>query len=461
MKLIMKNNKGFTLIELLISASILSFLIIGMIIMLQQQQRQFNFTKEFADIDTTGRLVLNLLASEIRNAGARQGKSFSLKFVNGGSNALCTEATVQSDMPNNATGTKDSPPDCITIYTWDITEGMTTFTTTNDPDSEESIVNPELNIPSTTETSLFFTNNTSNLRIELPQSWFDRNGNFIDRNRDSEDRILIGFRSRQTLCNPEISIHNNCIVNPALCSECAVIMEATLDEDGKAAVADEIIEHNFPIPQDSEFIQVIQGNANLGVNNFAFIPSIASTPMEYSFIQSKSFRVDTQARGLRLRENIRGDYLTIAGGGPGDDNPGFLEAPGIVDLQFVFTLQDPDGGITRVGVCNQGDCNNNVDRIFSDFIQPQTLGREQDIRSVEITLVLKSKIRPLQQSGGFYEQTIPAIADVAPRSAPEIDESGNFDDSLQSIFNEPERGFIYRVYSTTVYLRNHAREEPL
>ncbi len=360
MKGLINNKKGFTLIEILISAGILGFLITGMIIMLQQQQRQFNFTKEFADIDTTGRLVLNLLASEIRNAGARQGKSFSLKFVNGGStpngaNAPCTEETIQPDIPNNATGTKDSPPDCITIYTWDITEGMTTLNASNEP---------ELNIPSTTESSLFFTNNTNNLRIELPDSWFDRNGNFIDRNRDDGDRILLGFRSRQTLCNPVFSIHYSCRINPALCSECAVIMQATLDEDVKVAIADEIIEHNFPIPQDSEFIQVIQGDANLGVNNFAFVPSIASTPMEYSYIQAKSFRVDTEARGLRLRENHRGVYLTIAGGAPGDDNPGFLEAPGIVDLQFVFTLQDPDGGITRVGVCENGDCNNAVKRIF-------------------------------------------------------------------------------------------------
>ncbi len=457
MKRIKNKNEGFTLIELLISAGILGFLITGMVIMLQQQQRQFNFTKEFADIDTTGRLVLNLLASEIRNAGARQGKAFSLKFINGGStpdgaNAPCTEEIIQSEIPNNATGTKDSPPDCITIYTWDITEGMTTF---NDQDE------PELNLPSTTETSLFYINNGNSLTINLPESWFDSNGNFIDRNRGNEDRILLGFRSRQTLCNPVAEIHNTCNTTPYRCSECAVIMEATLDEDGKEAIADEIIEHNFPIDQDSGFEDVIQGNINLGANNFAFVPSIASTPMEFSLIHSKSFRVDTESRGLRLRENLTGGYNTIAGGAPGDDNRGFLEAPGIIDLQFVFTLQDQDGGVTFVGMCENADCNNSARRIFSDFNQPQTRGREQDIRSVEITLVLKSKIRPIQQAGGFYEQTIPAIADVAARSAPEIDGSGSFDDSLQSVFNEPERGFIYRVYSTNVYLRNHAREEPL
>ena len=60
-------NKGYTLIELLISAAILSFLIAGMVIMLLQQQRQFNFTKEISDIDTTGRTLLGFISSEIDN----------------------------------------------------------------------------------------------------------------------------------------------------------------------------------------------------------------------------------------------------------------------------------------------------------------------------------------------------------------------------------------------------------
>ena len=154
------NDKGYTIIELLISTAILSFLIMGMVIMLLQQQRQFNFTKEISDIDTTGRTLLNFIASEIRNSGARQGKAFSLKFINGGSDPgnLCIKTSTQVLIPNNNAGTVDSPPDCIALYTWDLTAGMTTINDAGDP---------ELNLPSTTETTLSFTNNTNTLLIDL------------------------------------------------------------------------------------------------------------------------------------------------------------------------------------------------------------------------------------------------------------------------------------------------------
>ena len=62
------NNKGFTLIELLISVAILTFMIAGMTIAFQQQQRQLNLTKEAADIDQTARSTLDFVATEIRNA---------------------------------------------------------------------------------------------------------------------------------------------------------------------------------------------------------------------------------------------------------------------------------------------------------------------------------------------------------------------------------------------------------
>jgi len=232
------NNKGYTIIELLISTAILSFLIMGMVIMLLQQQRQFNFTKEISDIDTTGRTLLNFIASEIRNSGARQGKAFSLKFINGGSlpsadgDPACTNLLAnngrptQNDIPNNDTGTIDSPPDCITIFTWDLTAGMTTISDAG---------GPELNIPSTTESSLIFTNNTNTLLIDLPESWVDDNGNFIDDNRNDGDDILLGFRSRQAKCNPNILIQNQCNINPELCSECAIIFNAILNESDRTA----------------------------------------------------------------------------------------------------------------------------------------------------------------------------------------------------------------------------------
>jgi len=208
----MTNNKGYTLIELVFSATILGFLITGMVIMLLQQQRQFNFTKEIADIDTTGRTLLGFISSEIRNSGARQGKAFSIKFINGGSDPdnLCIQTSTQQDIPNDASGSVDSPPDCITIYTWDLTAGMTTINDTGDP---------ELNLPSTTESTISFTNNTNTLLIDLPESWFDDNGVFIDDNRDDGDNILLGFRSRQSQCNPNILIQNQCNTNPELCSE--------------------------------------------------------------------------------------------------------------------------------------------------------------------------------------------------------------------------------------------------
>jgi len=196
--------------------------------------------------------------------------------------------------------------------------------------------------------------------------------------------------------------------------------------------------------------------------------------MEFSLIKSRAFSVDIVNRGLRMSQNL-GNFITIAGGGPNDRNQNILEAPGIVDLQFVFNLQNPDGSTSRVGKCNfpedpadedpanQDDangkpCNNETEGVFSDFDQQQTRGREQDIRSVDIILVLKSKIKPQKQSGGFYEQRIPPIADVRERIAPKPDGS---EDEQQSVFNEPQNGFIYRVFSTTVYLRNFAREEKL
>ena len=87
------NNKGFTLIELSISVAIFAFMIAGMTLAFQQQQRQFNLTKEASDIDQTARSTLDFLATEIRNAASRQGKTFALLFFNGGSAENCAGDT--------------------------------------------------------------------------------------------------------------------------------------------------------------------------------------------------------------------------------------------------------------------------------------------------------------------------------------------------------------------------------
>ncbi len=470
------NNKGYTIIELLISAAILSFLIAGMVIMLLQQQRQFNFTKEISDIDTTGRTLLNFIASQIRNSGARQGKAFSLKFINGGSDPgnLCIQTSTQDLIPNNNTGTVDSPPDCIALYTWDLTAGMTNG-------------NDGINLPSTTETTLFYVyNGSTELIINLPESYFVGNtfiGKTYQSNQDGNDEdeevkneenppppprdILLGFRSRTMLCNPNIELQHQCGSNPKLCSECAMIFRASLNTAERKANAYEVVEHNFPnslfinATFDS-YISGIEGPVEIG-QNFGFIPSIAKTPLEFNIIQSKYFRIDTLTRGMEMAQNL-GNYTIIAGGNDGDNAGNTLETPGIVDLQFVFNLQNPDGSTSRVGKCNFSEdpaevvCNDETAGVFSDFNQVETKGREQDIRSVDINLVLKSKIKPQKQAGGFYEQRIPPIADVGERIAPKPDGS---DDDGQSEFNEPQNGFIYRVFSTTVYLRNFAREEQI
>ena len=111
------NIRGFTVIELLVSAGIMSIVIVGLTVALMHQQRQFKMTQEAVDVDQTARATLDYIATEIRNAVARQGKTFSLRLVNGGS-PDCEENTEDA-------GTQDSPPDCLTVYTWDITRGQT------------------------------------------------------------------------------------------------------------------------------------------------------------------------------------------------------------------------------------------------------------------------------------------------------------------------------------------------
>lgn len=124
----MKKN-GFTVIELMIATGIFGFIITSMTVALQQQQRQFNLTREAVDVDQTARSVLNFITTEVRNAASRQGKSFSFKFINGGSDptaaSTCDYTSDQAtDFTGVQAGTVNSAPDCITIYSWDITRGQ-------------------------------------------------------------------------------------------------------------------------------------------------------------------------------------------------------------------------------------------------------------------------------------------------------------------------------------------------
>src|SRR3989337_2551403 len=115
------NNKGFTLIELLIVVAIFSLVLTGLTIAFIQQQRLSNFTQEAIDVDQTGRTALDYIASIVRNAAARQGKTFSMSFENGGSTA---DPTRCEDNTGDDAGSVDNTPDCLTIFTWDITRGQ-------------------------------------------------------------------------------------------------------------------------------------------------------------------------------------------------------------------------------------------------------------------------------------------------------------------------------------------------
>ena len=72
-------------------------------------------------------------------------------------------------------------------------------------------------------------------------------------------------------------------------------------------------------------------------------------------------------------------------------------------------------------------------------------GREKDTKTVEIYLVVRSRLKPQLISGNrIPSQDLAALGDVAART------------TSHSSLGE---GFIYRVFNTVVYLRNLGREE--
>ena len=430
----MKKNDGFTLIELLITTSILAFMIGAMTIVLLQQQRQFNLTREAVDIDQTGRSILNFIATEVRNTASRQGKNFSFDFVNGGSVALAANRCI-NNTPD--TGTVDSPPDCLTTFTWDITRGI-----------NNSLLPGVTRLPSIPFSIEISSKSSGDFSLRLPDLWFDGT-NFIGENQ-TNPTILVGLRSRLSLCNPNPAIF--CENTPELCGECSVIIEGTVNDATRTIQfnnLNNIIKTNFPITLGSidQFINGVPDPraADPAKAQVFGLTTFTTAASEMTIVNSKTFRVDPVDRELQLSIN-GGNFQPIAGGQ--ENTLQGLESVGIADLQFVFNLQNPDGSISKVGYCEGTNCNDTNSNIFSDFNEISVQGREQDIRSVEIFLVLKSKTKPQSLSGNQFTQTIPDIADVDTREV-----------NNQSTFNEPEEGFIYRVYSTTIYPRNMAREE--
>jgi len=398
------------MIELMISVSILALIITGMTIALNQQQKQFRMTKEAVDVDQTARSALDFLASEIRNAGARQGKTFAIRFFNGGSGAdnPCTENTADA-------GSADSPPDCITVYTWDITRGQNGG-----------------NLPSVP--GLIQVMQNEPLVLLLPNEWFPDGGSVLIGETEEDPEVLLGFRSRTALCSPDDTV--NCNLQPERCTECSVIMRAQVDGSSKTATIDSVGDikvHNLPVETFGGVSDFVNGVAVNGIN-YGFLQTFASMPSEVTLVGEKTLSVDLDSKALLLEQN--GGVARPIAGGP--------DAPGIADFQIVFNLQDANGGITKVGLPRS-----ELNGTFPDFEDSTLIGREQDIRSIEIYLVVKSKAKPRTMPGGQVEQTIPAIGDVLERTV----------ESPSGVTNEPEEGFTYRLLSTTVYMRNHSREE--
>ena len=398
------------MIELMISVSILALIITGMTIALNQQQKQFRMTKEAVDVDQTARSALDFLASEIRNAGARQGKTFAIRFFNGGSGAdnPCTENTADA-------GSADSPPDCITVYTWDITRGQNGG-----------------NLPSVP--GLIQVMQNEPLVLLLPNEWFPDGGSVLIGETEEDPEVLLGFRSRTALCSPDDTV--NCNLQPERCTECSVIMRAQVDGASKTATIDSVGDikvHNLPVETFGGVSDFVNGVAVNGIN-YGFLQTFASMPSEVTLVGEKTLSVDLDSKALLLEQN--GGVARPIAGGP--------DAPGIADFQIVFNLQDANGGITKVGLPRS-----ELNGTFPDFEDSTLIGREQDIRSIEIYLVVKSKAKPRTMPGGQVEQTIPAIGDVLERTV----------ESPSGVTNEPEQGFTYRLLSTTIYMRNHSREE--
>jgi prepilin-type N-terminal cleavage/methylation domain-containing protein len=413
----MKNNNGFTIVEILVSVAILAILFTGIIIILMQQQRQFNLTSQGVDVNQTGRAALDFITTEIRNSGARQGKNVAFTFVNGGSefSPFCSDTTSKTGQA--------SPPDCLTLFTWDISREF------EDDEIKSTAIGVDVTLV------------TSELSINV--------GKWLTPLADSnliESGDLIGLWSRGSLCN-EVNA-STCLGNPEDCTECAVILKLeTLNTSTKVATVSNtssILAQNFQLSDFSDISDFY--------NSF-LLPKISALSSEMTIVQAKTFTIRDD-KALVMQENGAGNFQAIAGGELDDDEIAGNDVQigaGIVDLQFVFNLQDSDGGITRVGMPFNDD---EAVRQFADFTTVSSMslpyngdmrGREKDTKTVEIYLVVRSRLKPQLISGNTIpSQNLAALGDVATRT------------TSHSSLGE---GFIYRVFNTVVYLRNLGREE--
>lgn len=281
----MNNDKGLTLIELLISTAIISILIVGISIMLLEQQRQFDYARETSDIEATGKDILSFISKEIRSADV-------IQFTDGD--------------PSNF------EPDKITI-----------FRRNTDILAPTAVYQTELG--SIKSSAVQWT--SSSLQVTgIPSAWND--------NLTQGKAAWIGFKSGTKLCDGSSGATDNsgCVSQSHLCSRCSVILKAdTYDKGGATFTANSIEHSNIPG----------SGSGTTIDNTFAtkFFHNIVSSPMETSLMKSSSFQVDTANMELEM-DDSGGSYVPIAGG-LGDD-------VGVVDLQFVFNVGDTVAG-TDVG----------------------------------------------------------------------------------------------------------------
>lgn len=406
------NNKGFTIIEIIIATAILSIIIASLTVALIQQQRQFNLTSESIDVDQTGRTVVDFIASELRQTGARQSKQVSINFINGGSPNCYTDPSV---IDTTGYGSTSSPPDCITIYTWDLTRGQ------NGNDLPSVPTNPQLI-------------SQSPLTIQLPAEWFPVSDPALV---TSDGHDLLGFWGRTSGCLPTSSTGTECLTNPKLCTECGAILRIDgINASNQASFGDtttllsDIVSQNFQLGDYT--------TAGSFVTDF--VNNIQNQNPAMTIVTAKSFRVDTTTKELKMQIDRFNNFTSIAGG---------EDAPGIVDLQFVFNLFNPDDTIGEAGVpIKVGvplDAANSEFPHFGVFGGDDLRGREKDIRSVEVTVVVRSRLKPQLISGSRVPVlTVNQVGDVLERST-----------------NDPSlgEGYVYKIFTATVYLRNFGREE--
>ena len=87
------------------------------------------------------------------------------------------------------------------------------------------------------------TQSSPELKLLLPPEWFEGD-TFIgevdsEGGEDTDPTVLLGFRSRVNLCTPKTSI--NCGVEPEKCTECSLLLEASINGTDKIAT----VSHTF------------------------------------------------------------------------------------------------------------------------------------------------------------------------------------------------------------------------